>query len=105
MGSPVPGQFQLTEAGSRSLLTKLNDEDEDNSRIWENLPGFQWFAPAIRAKAGSEVLATHSSETTEFGRVPLIVTKTYGSGKILFMGTDGAWRWREGVEDLSLIHI
>jgi hypothetical protein len=27
------------------------------------------------------------------------VTKTYGSGKILFMGTDGAWRWRKGVED------
>ena len=27
------------------------------------------------------------------------VTKTYGTGKVLFMGTDSAWRWREGVED------
>lgn len=98
-GSPVPGQFQLTEVGSRSLLTKLEDVEEDNIQIWENLPGFQWFAPALRAKAGSEVLATHSSETTEWGRVPLIATKTFGAGKILFMGTDGAWRWREGVED------
>ena len=33
------------------------------------------------------------------GRVPLIVTKTYGTGKVLFMGTDSAWKWREGVED------
>src|SRR5262249_44019402 len=24
---------------------------------------------------------------------------TYGAGKVLFMGTDGAWRWRKGVED------
>jgi hypothetical protein len=29
----------------------------------------------------------------------MIVTKTFGAGKILYMATDGAWRWRRGVED------
>jgi hypothetical protein len=67
--------------------------------VWSSLPGFQWYAPALRAKAGSEVLATHGTESNRFGRVPLIVTKTFGAGKILFMGADGAWRWRRGVED------
>jgi hypothetical protein len=67
--------------------------------VWENLPGFQWYAPALRAKAGTEVLATHNTESNNYGRIPLIVTRTYGAGKILFMGTDGAWRWRKGVED------
>jgi hypothetical protein len=95
----APGRFALTEAGTHSLLTKLEDTDEASARIWQTLPGFQWYAPALRAKAGSEVLATHGTETNRFGRVPLIVTKTYGAGKILFMGTDGAWRWRKGVED------
>ncbi len=98
-GSPVPGQFQLTEAGTVSLLTRLEEGDDANQRVWENLPGFQWYAAATRPKAGSEVLATHSSESSRFGRVPLIVTRTFGTGKILFMGTDGAWRWRKGVED------
>jgi hypothetical protein len=98
-GSPAPGKFVLTEAGTRSLLTKLEDTDEASARVWSTLPGFQWYAPALRAKAGTEVLATHGSESTKFGRVPLIVTKTYGAGKILFMGADGAWRWRRGVED------
>lgn len=98
-GSSAPGKFSLTEAGSHSLLTKLEDTDEASTRVWQSLPGFQWYAPAVRAKAGSEVLAIHSTETNRFGRIPLIVTKTYGSGKILFMGTDGAWRWRRGVED------
>ena len=98
-GSSSPGRFALTEAGSHSLLTKLEDTDEASARVWQNLPGFQWYAPAARAKAGAEVLATHATETNSFGRVPLIVTKTYGAGKILFMGTDGAWRWRRGVED------
>ena len=98
-GSSAPGKFALTEAGAKSLLTKLEDTDEASARVWATLPGFQWYAPALRAKAGTEVLATHGSEANQFGRVPLIVTKTHGSGKVLFMGTDGAWRWRRGVED------
>lgn len=98
-GTSAPGSFSLTEAGEHSLLTKLEDTDEASEAVWKNLPGFQWYAPALRAKAGTEVLATHSTESNDFGRIPLIVTKTYGSGKILFMGTDGAWRWRKGVED------
>ena len=53
----------------------------------------------LRAKAGSEILAVHPTHANDHGRLPLFVTKTYGMGKVLFMGTDGAWRWREGVED------
>jgi hypothetical protein len=98
-GSSAPGKFALTEAGTKSLLTKLEDTDEASARVWSTLPGFQWYAPALRAKAGTEVLATHGSEANQHGRIPLIVTKTHGAGKILFMGTDGAWRWRKGVED------
>jgi hypothetical protein len=98
-GSAVPGHFALTDAGARSLLTKLEDTEDANLRAWKSLPGFQWYAPVARAKAGSEVLATHETESNPFGRIPLLATKTYGAGKILFMGTDGAWRWRKGVED------
>lgn len=99
VGSSAPGHFTLTQAGQRSLLTRLADTDEANAKVWRTLPGFHWYAGVKRAKAGSEVLAVHHQETTAFGRVPLIVTKTYGTGKVLFMGTDSAWRWREGVED------
>ena len=42
----------------------------------------------------------HQESSNAFGRIPLLVTRTFGAGKILFMGTDGAWRWRRGVEDL-----
>lgn len=99
-GSRVPQQIELTEIGRRSLLTKLTEPEEDNAHLWESLPGFQWFAPVLRARAGSETLAVHRTETNRFGRIPLLVTRSFGTGKILFMGTDGAWRWREGVEDL-----
>jgi hypothetical protein len=98
-GSRTPGQFELTELGRRSLLTKLADTQDDNVEVWEDLPGFQWYAPVVRAKAGSEVLAVHKEVINEHGRLPLLVTRTFGAGKVLFMGTDGAWRWRKGVED------
>ena len=98
-GNRVPAKFQLTEAGSQSLLTKLADSPEANLSVWRSLPGFQWYAPVLRAKVGTQVLAVHSSESNAEGRIPLLVTKTFGAGKVLFMGTDGAWRWREGVED------
>ncbi|WP_339911305.1 hypothetical protein [Symmachiella dynata] len=98
-GSRTPSHFELTELGRRSLLTKLADTREDNIEVWSGLPGFQWHAPVLRARAGTDVLSVHESETNKNGRVPLLVTRTYGAGKVLFMGTDGAWRWRKGVED------
>lgn len=99
VGSVAPGHFALTGAGRRSLLTRLADADGENAEVWRTLPGFHWYAGVTRAKTGSEILAVHDQDATAAGRVPLIVTRTYGTGKVLFMGTDSAWRWREGVED------
>jgi hypothetical protein len=94
-----PRKLVLTEAGRKSLLTKLADSGTENVAVWESLPGVQWYGPVLRAKAGSEVLAVHEDAGNEYGRIPLLVTRTYGAGKVLYMATDGAWRWRKGVED------
>lgn len=99
VGSSTYGYFSLTQLGQRSLLTRLGENDESNRRVWRMLPGFYWYAGVKRTKVGTETLAVHDQVATAAGRVPLIVTKTYGAGKVLFMGTDSAWRWRQGVED------
>ena len=98
-GSRQQAQIRLTSLGESSLLTRLAETDRENAEIWRKLPGFYWHAGVQRAKRGGEVLGVHENATTSFGRVPLIVTGTYGAGKTLFMGVDSAWRWREGVED------
>ena len=92
--------LNLTTEGRASLLTMLGDSEEENPEIWRRLPGFFWHAPVIRAKGGTEVLAVHANRRGPYGPVPLLVTKAAGSGKVLFMGIDSAWRWRRGVEDL-----
>ena len=95
-----PAQFSLTEEGRESLLTRLETHPEANEQIWRNLPGFYWYAAALQAKPGTRVLATHASASTRYGRVPIVATRTFGTGKVLFLGADAAWRWRKGVEDL-----
>ncbi|MFK7850424.1 MAG: hypothetical protein AB8D78_05540 [Akkermansiaceae bacterium] len=92
--------LNLTTEGRASLLTLLGDSEEENPDIWRRLPGFYWHAPVIRAKGGTEVLAVHANRRGPYGPTPLLVTKTAGSGKVLYMGIDSAWRWRKGVEDL-----
>ncbi len=92
--------LNLTTEGRESLLTLLGDSEEENPDIWKRLPGFFWHAPVVRAKGGTQVLAVHANRRNSYGQVPLMVTKTAGSGKVLFMGIDSAWRWRRGVEDL-----
>lgn len=99
IGSEQAGHFQLTELGRSSLLTRLESNEAENEQLWRSLPGFYWHAGVLRAKPGSQVLASHDSSSSRAGRRPLIVTRTFGNGKVLFMASDGAWRWRKGVED------
>ncbi len=96
----IASPLNLTTEGRSSLLTMLGNNEEENPAIWHRLPGFYWSAPVIKAKGGSEVLAVHGNRRGKFGPIPLLVTKPAGSGKVLFMGIDSAWRWRRGVEDL-----
>ena len=91
--------YALSEAGRESLLTRLVDDVDQNVDVWRALPGFHWHAAVTRARPGSEVLVVHGRRANQYGRVPLIATRPYGNGKVLFMATDAAWRWRRGVED------
>jgi uncharacterized membrane protein len=99
LSTPNEAHILLTTEGRGHLLTMLSADDATNEEIWKNLPGFYWCAAITDTRPGSEVLAVHSNLRNEEGRIPLLVTRPFGNGKVLFMGTDGAWRWRLGVED------
>lgn len=95
----VESKLLLTTEGRDHLLTLLSDTPASNTSLWKQLPGFYWNTAVKKAKVGSSVLAVHSSLRNEWGRIPLLVTRPYGNGNTLFLGTDSAWRWRKGVED------
>jgi hypothetical protein len=89
----------LTTSGKGHFLTRFEADENLNAQVWQALPGFYWSAAVEKSRPGAEVLAVHSSLRNASGRMPLLATRSAGSGKILFMGTDSAWRWRRGVED------
>jgi hypothetical protein len=89
----------LSSAGARHWLTRLESDENRNAEVWKMLPGFYWSAAVEKSRPGAEVLAVHSALRNAWGRMPLLVTRSSGSGQVLFMGTDSAWRWRRGVED------
>jgi uncharacterized membrane protein len=99
LGTQSESHILLTSEGRGHLLTMLAADAGANADIWKNLPGFYWCAAVGDTRPGAEVLAVHSNLRNEEGRIPLLVTRPFGNGKVLFMGTDGAWRWRLGVED------
>ncbi len=96
----LPSHLALTERGRGHLLTMLARTESENERIWQELPGFYWNAAVVKARPGAEVLAVHEGMRNQWGRIPLLVTRPQGNGKVLFMGEDSAWRWRRGVEDV-----
>lgn len=100
IGMNLEMRMELTREGRDHLLTQLSSSPARNQQIWRQLPGFYWYAGVLRARVGSEVLATHASRRNENGRIPMLATRDAGTGHVLFMGSDAAWRWRRGVEDL-----
>ncbi len=89
----------LSNRGRGHLLTRFDADEMVNDQIWKMLPGFYWSTGVTKSRPGSEVLAVHSELRNQFGRIPLLAIRDAGRGKVLFMGTDSAWRWRRGVED------
>ena len=100
LSDSIDASMRLTSEGERSLLTMLGDDETENELIWQDLPGFYWQAPVVKAKAGTTVLAVNANRSNASGRLPILVTSRAGAGKVLYMATDSAWRWRRGVEDL-----
>ncbi|MEZ0257559.1 MAG: hypothetical protein ACAI37_19915, partial [Chthoniobacter sp.] len=97
--SGAEARLDLTFRGRDHWLTMLATDPSANQAVWRGLPGFYWYAPVLKSKPGAEVLAVHEAARNQYGRIPLLVTRSSGNGKVLYMGTDSAWRWRKGVED------
>lgn len=88
-----------TTTGRKHWMTRFDPDENRNEELWKQLPGFYWSAAIEKSRPGSEVIAVHASQRNAWGRTPLLVSRPAGTGKVLFMGTDSAWRWRRGVED------
>jgi hypothetical protein len=91
-----PTALKLTERGAKLAMLQLSAEAEKNAEAWASLQPPHWVAPA-RALAGAEVLV--EAQVGE-RKIPVLVYRRFGAGKVLYSGLDETWRWRYEVADL-----
>ena len=89
----------LTEVGKRTDALTLSDNAEESQRTWRELPGFSWFYPVTKLRAGATALLEHPSAKMNDKPMPLLATHRYGKGDVFFLATDETWRWRYNVGD------
>ena len=89
-------RVELAPEGAMHESTRFYDEPGRNQNAWANLPRYYWSAAADRAAPGATVLAWNPTPTA-YGKVPLIAHHYAGQGRVMFVGTDETFRWRQNV--------
>jgi uncharacterized membrane protein len=82
---------ELTEAGKRSLICRIEENADKSTAHWEVLPYLANYQDPGTPKPGATVLARVNAAGN---RVPLLVTENYGRGRTAVFATGGSWRWR-----------
>jgi uncharacterized membrane protein len=89
---------KLAAAGVESPITRLVDGLDENIRLWNSLPQINDFQSLGQAKPGAEVLLTGPQNQ------PLLVTHTYGRGRVGALASGGTWRWQMQLDHQDLTH-
>lgn len=84
----------LTSEGRSSMVMVLENEPEENDRIWSRVAPLDHLPPLVGAKPGATVLATLSETAEGSQRYPLVAWQRYGTGKCMSIATDRLWRLR-----------
>ncbi len=88
-------------AGSESWpMLQFAADPEESQAIWADLAPLPWVLGG-RAKPGATALAlaSRSAKISDPERSVIMAAQPYGLGKVLWIGTDGTWRWRLRVGD------
>ena len=88
----------LTERGEGLSPFLLVGDRAQNNELWQTLPAPHWISGATPLP-GAEVLLEAEVKGAYTARVPVIVERPFGAGKVLYHGFDESWRWRHEVAD------
>jgi hypothetical protein len=84
----------LTPEGHSSMVMVLENNPEENDRVWSRVAPLDHLPPLTGAKPGATVLATLSDSASGAQRYPMVAWQRYGTGKCLSIATDRLWRLR-----------
>jgi len=91
----VPVRLRLTDDGERHTVTSVLEDAALNRKLWPALPGLTWVSRGVTAKAGAVVLL----KSDDPQGTPVVAISRFGAGRVLYLGTDESWRWRDRLGD------
>lgn len=94
-----PFRLELSPEGAINEAMRLYDDTGRNQNVWTHMPPYFWCAAAERPAPAATVLAYNPSIDGRYGKMPLVAHHNFGSGRVLFVGTDSTWLWRQNVGD------
>lgn len=94
-----PFKLKVSPEGAIHECLRLYDDPDRSENVWAQMPPSYWCAAVERPSAAATVLAHNASVETRFGKLPLVAWHFAGQGRVLFIGTDSTWLWRQNVAD------
>ncbi len=94
-----PFRLELSPEGALHEALRFFDDPGKNQNAWTHLPPYYWCAPVERPAPAASVLVWNPSLQGDYGKLPLVASHYAGQGKVMFIGTDSTWLWRQNVGD------
>ena len=89
-------RFEPTRLGTEQPVMNLIGDLDRLAEFWEKVPMPNTVA-RVKALPGAEVWGNLISESDQ--SIPWLVTRLFGSGRVLYLSSDQTWRWRYKVAD------
>ncbi|MFO7869835.1 MAG: PA14 domain-containing protein [Kiritimatiellia bacterium] len=80
----------ITDDGKHDSIVQIGRTPEMSDQLWNKLPGMNWVRSDMAvAPAADKVVKTENKN------VPIMIKAYAGAGKVLYLGSDTFWRWRD----------
>jgi len=89
-------RINLTAEASESDFMKLGETEREHRAAWDNIGRLPWYYPVSRPHPLATVLASHPTDRCVDNQTPqpLIATRRYGKGEVIYLGFNEMWRLR-----------
>lgn len=92
-----PFPMKITPLGQQADIMQLDDgRSGDGLSAWSNLGELPWYQPVLGVHSQANILAQHPTDLCADGKTPqpLIATRRYGNGEVIYLGFNELWRLR-----------
>ncbi len=87
-----PLDVRLTHAGTIHPITRLSLEENDNARLWQEMPPLDG-VNSLEPKNSGTILLGSNERTSR----PILTVGSFGKGRVLVLATDYSWKWYMGM--------